>query len=432
MRVKGLHLSPEVKQQANVLLLSGLTAAEVSRQLNIGPRSAERLKRALGGGTGASPAAAPPPAEPAPLPPSTERRLRDELTRARRERDEALREANGAEDLRRSVFGLVDPMPEPAFFPAPAGAEPSAETAILMASDWHWGERVDLAAMDGLNSYDVNIAGRRAARFFQASGDLATKHWTGPPPARLILILGGDMTSGEIHDELAKTNEALSIPAVKQCAGAIMAGIRLLLDRLPCPIDVINLPGNHGRSTRKPESKAAALTSYDTLLGDVLDLAFRDEPRVSFFSPVSGDAVFSIDGWTFLATHGDRIGSRGGMGFVGPAATAARGFKRVIADYAARGALIDFILCGHFHNALRLEEGWVNGCLVGPSEFARDGRFRPRPASQTFLAVHPRRGVTQVREIHVGSAEEGSLYEARPAAAPIRPRFRVPGISRAS
>jgi hypothetical protein len=91
MRVNGLHLPPEVKQPATVRLPSGLTSAEVPRGLNIGPRSAERLKRALGGG-----------------------------------------------DSRNSVFGMVDPMPKPAYCPAPKGAEPSDETAKLMARYWHW------------------------------------------------------------------------------------------------------------------------------------------------------------------------------------------------------------------------------------------------------------------------------------------------------
>lgn len=364
-----------------------------------------------------------------PADPVEVRRLRDQLSSVRRERDEAARRTAKAEDIRGAVFGLVDGPLEPVAFPAPGPGEAKAETIIVFLSDLHWGETVDLAQMDGLNSYGLGIARARLARAFQTIADLSTAHWSGPPPARLILILGGDLVSGEIHAELAKTNEAQSIPAVRDLVGHLVAGINLLKSSLACPIDIISLAGNHGRATMKPESKGAAETSYDILASDFLEMQFRADPRVSFYTPASVDALFSVYGWRVLATHGDRIGSRGGAGFIGPAATAARGFKRIAADYAARGILLDLILIGHFHTPLQLEEGFVNGSLPGPTEYSRDGRFRPHPAQQLFLAIHPRRGVTQHRWIKVGVPEEGSLYAPPPDDRPLRPRFRVPAIT---
>lgn len=371
---------------------------------------------------------------PEPPPPITEpvdiRRMRDENNRMRRELDDAHRQLIAGQSLRASVMGLANYMPEPAAFEAPPAPGGKAETVILCANDWQWGEVVDIGRMDGLNSYNVDIARARAARLFRGAVDLCTNHWAGLPPARVILIIGGDMISGEIHEEIAKTNELKAIPALKDAASSLMGGIDLLLSSLECPVDVVVVPGNHGRVTRKPESKLYVETSYDTLLGDILDLHYRakGERRVSFYAPASGDALFTVDDRRFLVTHGDRIGSRGGQGFVGPAATVARGFKRICADYQARGVIIDTIICGHFHVPLRLEEGYVSGTLVGPSEFSRDGRFRPHPASQLFLAVHPERGVTQVREIAVGADGEGALYERRQHPSD-RPRYRVKAIS---
>ena len=356
------------------------------------------------------------------------RRLKDQNARLLAELRKTERRAVHAEDLRASVFGLLEPPLEPVAFPKLARAEPKAETVVVFLSDLHWGESVDLAAMDGLNSYNLPIARARLARFFAAVADLATIHWSGPAPERIILILGGDLVSGEIHVELAKTNEAQSIPAVRDLVGHLAAGIDLLKTRLGCSIDVISLAGNHGRSTLKPESKLAIETSYDTLAADFLAMQYKNDPRVTFFTPSSPDALFSVYGWRILASHGDRIGSRGGAGFIGPAATAARGFKRMAADYAARGVLIDMILIGHFHTPLQLEEGFVNGSLPGPTEYSRDGRFRPNQAQQLFLSIHPRRGVTQARWVKVGVAEEGSLYAPPPYDRPLRPRYRLPAI----
>lgn len=263
-----------------------------------------------------------------------------------------------------------------------------------------------------------------------AVSDLATRHWSGPPPARVILILGGDLISGEIHAELAKTNEAKALPAVRDLVGHLVAAVRQILGAVTCPVDIISLAGNHGRSTLKPESKESAETSYDLLVSDFLEMALKGEDRVTFYTPASPDALFSVFGWRVLATHGDKIGSRGGQGFIGPAATAARGFKRITQDYSTRGIPLDLILIGHFHTALQLEEGFVNGSLIGWGEYSRDGRFRPAPARQLFLTVHPRRLLAQVRWIDVGHPDEGAIYHEPPEDRPLRPRFRVkaPGV----
>jgi transposase-like protein len=358
-------------------------------------------------------------------------RLEQQVRTLKAERDEAVKAAVEAEDLRASVFGLAGAL-EPIAFDATAPAEKGdeGETVVVFLSDLHWGERIDLGGMDGVNSYNLKIAGARLMRAFQAIIDLSTRHWPGKPPERLILILGGDLVSGDIHLELSKTNALSAIPAVRDLVGHLAAGLKLLHRALDCPIDVISIPGNHGRSTLKPESKNAVETSYDTLVADFLESQFAAEKRLTFYTPASGDALFSVYGHQVLATHGDKIGSRGGQGFIGPAATAARGFKKLVMDYAGRGIHLDLILCGHFHTALQLEEGLVNGCLSGISEYGRDARFRPKPATQLFLSLHPRRGVTQVRWLQVGTPDEGSIYAPRVASSP-RPRYRVNAVMRA-
>jgi hypothetical protein len=340
------------------------------------------------------------------------RRAINENARIRAELRDMTERAVNEQTLRSEVFGLRDMPDAPISFPSPSGKRGNkAETIVVTLSDLHWGEVVDLDAMDGINSYNLKIARQRLKRAFLGVIALATEHWAGPPPARVIVILGGDMISGEIHNELERTNEATSLPALKDCADHIAAGLDLLAKSLPkTPIEVIVIPGNHGRSTLKYQSKGYTLTSYDTLCGDLIEMRLHDRKQFSFYRPASGDALFNVYNWLVLASHGDRLGSRGGMGFVGVAATAARGFKKVIMDYSARGFRVDLIIIGHFHSALELEEGFVNSSLVGPSEYSRDGRFRPRPATQLFLAIHPDRGVTQTRRLQVGSPEEGSLY----------------------
>jgi hypothetical protein len=288
------------------------------------------------------------------------------------------------------------------------------EAAVLHLSDIHWGEIISEEALGGLNKYDTGIAGWRLLRCFQAAADLCTKHWSGPPIARFYLILGGDMFSGDIHFELEKTNEAPMPRPVKQLLHHLVTAIQSLLTSLPCEVVVISVPGNHSRTTKKPEAKRLVASNYDSLLSDLLEWHFKTvlrEKRISFFRPESGDALFKIFNWQWLAVHGDRIGSRGGQGFIGPAATIARGMKKLVDAYAASKVFIDHMLVAHFHTALELEHGTSNGCLCGPNEYSTiELRARPKPATQNFFQVHPDRGITLTRKIQVGHPSEGSLY----------------------
>ena len=340
----------------------------------------------------------------------------DEVTRLRAQVKNFHREALTEDIVREKLMGLAaEPLRPPSWSIARTTQGKAQEAVILMLSDLQWGEVVDLDAMGGRNSYNQEIAAKRLQRYFSHVCELGTEHWVGPPPAVIYLWLGGDLISGEIHEELAKTNDLLSIPAVRDLSTYLVAGIDLLLRTFKCDIRVVSTPGNHGRTTKKPESKDFAVNSYDTLVTWMLERWYmaRGIKRISFSAPRSGDALVTINGWNVLMTHGDRIGSRGGQGFVGPAATAARGLKKLVQDYAAEGTIVDTIVMGHLHTALELEEGFVNGSLVGPSEYSRSGRFRSKPATQWMLSVHPRRCPARRWLVTVGDPSEGSLYKER-------------------
>jgi hypothetical protein len=364
----------------------------------------------------AKPAAKPDPDPPAD--PIEVRRLRDRLSIESRARGEAERHAAAEKTIREAVFRLAaNPLDPPSFnaerkWPA----DKIGEAVILPLSDLHMGEVIDLAQMGGLNSFNEVIARARLERLFARAVKLATVHWTGPPPAAFYVPLMGDLVSGEIHDELAKTNDLLSIPAVRAMSEALIGGLDLLARAFPdTPVHVVSVPGNHGRTTRKPEAKGFALDSYDTLVAWCVEswFAAKGQSQITFSAPASGDAVVNIHGWNVLFTHGDRIGSRGGAGFVGPAATIARGFQKLTMDYAAQGVMIDVIVVGHFHTALELSQGFANGCLPGPSEYSKMLRMRPEPACQWFLAIHPKHGVSRRYKIYVGHESEGSIYRGR-------------------
>ena len=352
----------------------------------------------------------------APVEPLVLRRLNDQLAQERAGRRDAERNAITNEALREGVFRLAATPPEPEHW-APDTPEDGKhrEVIVLPISDVHMGEVIDFDQMGGRNAYNKTIAARRLERLFQSVVKLGTTHWHGPKPAAIYVILLGDLITGEIHEELAKTNDLLSIPAVCELSDLLIAGLDLLLRSFDCEIRVVGLPGNHGRTTRKPEAKGSVLNSYDTLVAWTVERWFRarNAERISFTAPASGDALININGWNILFTHGNNIGSRGGMGFIGPAATIARGMQRVIQDYAAVGEIVDFVVTGHFHTPIELEQGFCNGSVPGPSEYSMQGRMRSHPASQWFLSIHPEIGVARRWKLFLGHPDEGSIYRER-------------------
>lgn len=345
------------------------------------------------------------------------RRVKSRENLQRQRIEELERQAAADRTIREAVFGLSQrPLEPPHWNPKPSKGSKQRESIVLFLSDIHMGEVISIDSMGGRNSYNMKVAVARLERYFQNVVKLGTEHWTGPAPDSIYLVLGGDMISGEIHEELAKTNDLLSIPAVQILAEALAAGIMLLRESFPnIPMNVISVPGNHGRTTRKPESKDFALNSYDTLVAWMLEWWAQTKgiKNITFSAPRSGDAVVSIHGWNHLFTHGDRIGSRGGTGFVGPAATAARGMQKLIQDYAAEGIIIHTIVIGHFHVELELEQGMVNSCMSGPSEYSRTFRMRSHPPTQLMFTVHPQYRIARRWRVQIGDRSEGSIYAGR-------------------
>jgi hypothetical protein len=337
------------------------------------------------------------------------RRLEDDLRLARNAAAAANKRAAENERIRELVFGLKNdaPLQVPSWAGVgSSGTESSPHVAVLVTSDFQWGEVINKDNMDGLNAYDVAIATQRYQRLVDATLDLSMNHLPKNRYDGLVYLRLGDQVSGNIHQELRETNELSAIPAVRSLVGVESVGLRKLADAFG-KVHVVSVPGNHGRVEIKPPSKRAA-DNFDTISSWWLESIFAGDPRLTWQTPNSIDATFKVYGRTYLATHGDRIGSRGGEGFIGPAATIMRGMKRTFDQYAKTGVALDKMFVGHFHTAYDLGYGWCNGSLPGYSEYARGGRMTPEPAVQWLLMFHPKWGETSAWKIRVDAEPKAS------------------------
>jgi len=367
---------------------------------------------------------APPAAVEPPRDPIGKRRDEDEIRRLRAALVEAERRTAEAEDIRSSVLGLVEQPIKPRIsLASPLHSDEGGRTVILHLSDVHYGETVSADEMDGVNRYDAAVAKARLGRFFDKAASLMTEHWSGPPPDEIVLCLGGDLISGDIHPELTATN-APAVPATVRDVGEhIAGGIVTLRERVKAPIRVYSVPGNHGRLTFKPQSKGRAATSLDLLATDFAEAALRGHrDGVEFIRTNSPDAIFSVYGWQALLTHGDTMGGRGGgTGFIGPVASILKGHRKLVDTSWRQGKPVHFVLTAHYHTTCKTPFGWGNGSCIGYGEYARDLRADPEVSKQNMLVVHPRQGVISHQEINLGVPSEGSHYHG--PATVVRPTW---------
>jgi hypothetical protein len=272
---------------------------------------------------------------------------------------------------------------------------------VLFTSDMHCGEVVDEDEMDGINSYNMDIFRNRYQLMIEKTIEISRKHMGPATYPGVLYLRGGDAISGNIHEEIRESNELSAVPALRECFMQEREGIRRLVAEFG-KAHVISVPGNHGRTTVKPRHNGYGPHNFETLLAWWLRSAFEGDSRVSFHQPASGDAYFSVMGWNVLLNHGDRMGSKGGMGFVGPAATIARGHWKLYDNWTRTGHPVSYVLTGHLHTSLKLERGYANGSLAGFNPFARDMRALPDAPRQWLLYFHRDLGICDARELVLG------------------------------
>jgi hypothetical protein len=83
----------------------------------------------------------------------------------------------------------------------------SAQIVVAPLTDTHIGEDVDYQQMAGLNSYSFDIFNKRLFGWATTVLNLVQLRRASVPINELVIPMLGDMISGDIHDELIKTNQ---------------------------------------------------------------------------------------------------------------------------------------------------------------------------------------------------------------------------------
>jgi hypothetical protein len=280
----------------------------------------------------------------------------------------------------------------------------------LFFSDWHWGEVVDPAQVNGVNEFNLEIAHKRARQLVETAVDLLKHHMVNPNYPGIVLLLGGDMFSGDVHEELSQTNSGPIMPMFVDLFGVLTWAIKTLADEFG-RVFVVSVCGNHPRLSQKPRMKHRTYTNFDWLLSTMLESSFKQsrDTRVQFLTPSSSDAFYNVCGHRYYLCHGDDF--RGGESIIGAIGPLTRGLKRKLSRSTAIDLPFDTMVCGHWHQWIPLPRLIVNGSLKGYDEYANRNSFEFEPPTQGLWLTHPERGITFTMPIYCDRARKKASHQ---------------------
>ncbi len=316
-------------------------------------------------------------------------------------------------DLRKAL-GMLDRQVSPPVWSVPAQKNTFRVAGLLHISDLHVGEVVRSDEISGANEYNPDIFTRRIRRLFSAAIEILPRWAADSTMAGVVVAVNGDLVSGDIHDELRRTNAMPAFEQVNLAADELAAGIAKMADAFGHAW-VTFTPGNHGRTTEKTHAKRTSALSFDMLVGEMIRRHFINDERVTVLLADGPDLEYPLFGWQVFQSHGDALGTGGGKGFAGPVLPIARGAKSVEWQAYRLHKRHDIILTAHYHTSSNPARGVLaNGSVVGFNEYANRIRAGIEPPQQWLALVHERWGIRERCEIQ--------LEDARIE----RPRVRVP------
>lgn len=282
-------------------------------------------------------------------------------------------------------------------------------TAVTMLSDTHFDEVVKASEMNYVNAYNRRVADLRLETYFSNVITLDKDYMTGVKNQGLVMALGGDLVSGDIHDELAITNEAACMSTALYWSARLAEGIERLVrhyGRVHVPV----VTGNHGRTRRKPNHKFRAESNWDYLIAHLVARELKHlGDKLTWNIPVTSDVKWKIYQWRFQMTHGDQF--KGGNGIAGVMSPIMRGDARKRNLEEAVGTPYHYLMMGHFHQLQNWGDKMINGSLKGYDDYAIAHAFGFELPQQMFFLVDPEHGKTIWSPVRVTTEAERRFWD---------------------
>ena len=274
------------------------------------------------------------------------------------------------------------------------------QTVVAPLTDTHIGESVNAEQMIGLNTYDFSVFNQRLYGWAYQLLNLVNYRRNIAKIDDLIVPMLGDMISGDIHEELARSNIANCMEQMIRGANLLAQALMFLAPHFK-KIHVPCVVGNHGRMTRKPPMKDKYM-DWDFMMYQWIATFCKGQKNITFDIPKSFINTFEVYKNTVLIMHGDSISGAGSSQSIAKALTSLRGVlqyqNNVNLETDGNNKVIQFdsAIIGHFHRIDEIDIGTgelhIAGCLKGPDEFALQRLHAATKPKQIVLYYHPKYG----------------------------------------
>jgi len=267
---------------------------------------------------------------------------------------------------------------------------------IAVASDWHVYERVRPERVNGLNSYNPEIAERSIIEFFNGILAWVEIHRTKLKIKTLVLALLGDFITNTLYSDQKMENAGPVQEETLFALSLIKSGVDMLVDlgdfdeiRLVC------CSGNHARPQKEKEVAMSAVNTYEWLMYKFMaDYLYKDHAVVKFQIANGYHEFLNIYGKEIRFHHGDWTRYMGGIGGLTIPLN-----KSIKAWNTGRHA--DFDIQGHYHQTLNPNLFYANGSILGYSTFAVLVKGEYERPQQGLIVIDSKRFITSVNRIYV-------------------------------
>lgn len=248
---------------------------------------------------------------------------------------------------------------------------------VVHLSDLHFNEQIHLDS----NLFNFDIAARRIRKHINR----AKQVFSAMGVDTVLVALTGDLLNSDRRlDELLE-NATNRSKALFMAVDILQQAILDLNSEFN--VFVASITGNEGRVNKDLGWVSdIASDNYDLVIHQTLKYLFRDSQGVTVLDIVDPlEQVVELNGVNFLLMHGHN-----GLANTTRITT---DVSKVRSRYAQKGITIDYVLCGHIHQAFVSEFFARSGGLPGGNAYSEKALNLDSKASQNIYIVHPDKSI---------------------------------------
>ena len=259
-------------------------------------------------------------------------------------------------------------------------------SVVIQICDAHMGAVQKASEIEGFGEYNPELAVSRQITFIKKVLDWVEVHRTAYKVDECVVLVLGDLISGDIHQELKITNAFPTPVQVVEAAKVLSTQLSMLsphFKRVRCEYITED---NHSRLTEKPQCKEAGFNSLNYLVGYIAKESTSKLTNVEFNIYPQFEACVQVQNQRYLLMHG-----HGMMGFSGFPYVA---IERKVGKEALKRmngpdcTKFNKVVMGHWHAPLVHSNYIIGGSTSGTDAYDTKCSRYAKP-SQAAWFCHP-------------------------------------------